>query len=86
MITKQIIAAKLLAYLQHRLSIDALVDWAEQKLMEGAYEDDQQHTIRDVLAQLGLADIKAFGLEYQDCENMMQKLGYTLEVKALSVA
>jgi hypothetical protein len=44
------------------------------------------HTIRNILAQLGLADVKAFGLEYQDCENMMQKLGYTLEVKALAVA
>ena len=86
MITKEIIAAKLLAYLQHRLSIRELVDWAEQSLAESNYEDDQLHTIRNILAQLGLADVKAFGLEYQDCESMMQKLGYTLEVKALAVA
>ena len=86
MITKGIIAEKLLAYLQHRLSINELVDWAEQNLMEGAYEDDQFHTVRNILAQLGLADVKAFRLEYQDCEAIMQKLGYTLEVKALSVA
>jgi len=86
MITKDIIAARLLAYLQHRLSINELVDWAELSLAEGNYEDDPLHTIRDILAQLGLADVKAFGLEYQDCESMMQKLGYTLEVKALSVA
>ncbi|WP_170970946.1 hypothetical protein [Ilyomonas limi] len=54
--------------------------------MEGAYEDDQFHTVRNILARLGLADVKTFGLEYQDCEAIMQQLGYTLEVKALSVA
>jgi len=86
MITKDIIAAKLLAYLQHHLSIKELVDWAEQSLVQGNYEDDQLHTIRNILAQLGLADVKVFGLEYQDCENIMQKLGYTLNVNALSVA
>jgi len=53
---------------------------------EGNYEDDAHNTIKNILAQLGLADVKAFGSEYQDCEEIMQKLGYTLEVKALSVA
>ena len=86
MITKKEIADNLLAYLQHRLSSSELVDWAEKTLMEGSYEDDESHTIRNILAQLGLADVKAFGLEYQDCEAVMQKLGYTLEVKALAVA
>ncbi len=86
MITKKEIAANLLAYLQHRLSSTELVDWAEKNLMEGSYEDDESNSIRNILAQLGLADVKAFGLEYQDCEVIMQKLGYTLEVKALSVA
>jgi hypothetical protein len=86
MITKKYIAEMLLAYLQHRLSSAELVDWAEKSLMEGFYEDDQFFTIRNILAQLGLADVKAFGLEFQDCEAIMQKLGYTLEVKALSVA
>jgi len=40
-----------------------LVDWAEQSLMSGSYEDDTSHTIRNALSQLGLADVKAFGLE-----------------------
>lgn len=85
MITKKIIAERLLAYMQHNLSLQELVDWAEKVLMEGSYEDDEFYTIRNILAQLGLADVMAFGLEYQDCEAIMQKLGYTLEVKALSV-
>lgn len=86
MITKKSIVDQLLAYLQHHLSSAELAAWTENILMESNYEDDAHHTIRNILAQLGLADVKAFGLEYQDCEAIMQTLGYTLEVKALSVA
>ncbi len=86
MITKKIIADKLLHYLQHHLSLAELVHWAEEGLMNGAYEDDENHTIRNTLSQLGLADVKAFGLEWKDCETIMQNLGFKLEVKALEVA
>ncbi len=44
MITKEIIADKLLAYLQHHWSLSDLVNWAEQSLMNGSYEDDKAHT------------------------------------------
>lgn len=86
MITKQKIADQLLAYLQHHLSLFELVKWAEQSLMNGSYEDDQAHTIRNTLAQLGLVDVKAFGLEWKDCEAIMKNLGFKLEVKALADA
>ncbi len=86
MITKKIIAAKVLDYLQHRLSLSDLVNWAEQSLMNGSYEDDETHTIRNTLLQLGLADVKAFGLEWKDCEAIMENLGFKLEIKALAVA
>lgn len=86
MITKQIIADKLLAHLQHHWSLAELVNWAEQSLINGSYNDDASHTIRNTLAQLGLADVKAFGLEWKDCEAIMQSLGFKLEVTALAVA
>ena len=63
MITKKIITDQLLSYLQHRLSLDELTNWAENALMDSNYEDDAEHTLRNALAQLGLADVKAFGLE-----------------------
>ena len=85
MITKKIIADKLLAYLQHRMSLTDLVDWSEQNLMKSCYEDDSSHTIRNTLAHLGVADVKTFGLEWKDCEAIMEKLGFKLEVKALQV-
>ncbi len=86
MVTKQLLASKLLAYLQHNMSLSDLVDWAEQSLMNGSYQDDEKHTIRNTLSQLGLADVKAFGLEWKDCEASMESLGFKLEVKALEVA
>lgn len=86
MITKKIIGDQLLAYLQHRLSLEELTDWAENALMDGNYEDDDKHTQRNALAHLGLADVKAFGLEWKDCESIMKSLGYMLEVRALEVA
>ena len=86
MIAKKDISDQLLAYLQHRLSLNELTKWAENTLMRGEYEDDAEHSLRNALAQLGLADVKAFGLEWKDCESIMQSLGYKLEVRALEVA
>jgi len=39
------------------------------------------HTIRNSLSLLGLADVKSFGLEWKDCEAIMESLGFKLEVK-----
>ncbi len=86
MITKKIIAEKLLAFLQHRTSLAGVVAWAEQAVLDADYKDDDTYTIRNILAQLGMADVKTFGLEWRDCESIMERLGYKLEVKALEVA
>ena len=86
MITKKTIAEKLLAYLQHRISLAEIVLFAEQALLDADYTDDSSHTIRNIFAQLGAADVKAFGLEWRDCESIMERLGFKLEVKALEVA
>lgn len=86
MVTKKILSDKLLSYLQHHISLKELVAWSEQVLFDQNFEDEEDHTIRDILALLGMADVKAFGLEWKDCESMMKKLGFKLEVNALKVA
>jgi hypothetical protein len=85
-ITKQQLAVNLLNYLQHKTSLNDLVDWAENALMEGDIQDDEPEIVRDILARLGLADVKAFGLFWEDCNEIMQKLGYVLKVDAGLVA
>lgn len=86
MTTRKEIADKLLAYLKHEITLEKLTDWAEQELKNAHYDDDKIHTIRNILAQLGLADVKSFGLEWKDCEIIMEKLGLKLEVNALEIA
>ena len=85
-ITKQQLAVNLLNYLQHKMSLDDLVAWAEDALMEGNIQDENPEVVRDILAKLGLADVKAFGLFWEDCNEIMKKLGYVLKIDAGLVA
>lgn len=83
-ITKKVAAEKLTAYLHHNMSLTSLVNWAESAMMEAEFDDRQMACIRDVVARLGLADVRAYGLTWEDCEELLKKLGYSarIEVKA----
>ena len=85
-ITKQQLAVNLLNYLQHKTTLEDLVSWAENTLMEGDIQDEEPEVVRDILAKLGLSDVKAFGLFWEDCKEMMNKLGYVLKIDAGLVA
>jgi cobyrinic acid a,c-diamide synthase len=85
-ITKQQLAVNLLNYLQDKISLEELVEWAENAFMEGVILDEDTDVVRDVLAKLGLADVKEFGLYWEDCVDIMKKLGYTLKIDAGLVA
>jgi hypothetical protein len=78
LITRQIVADKLAAYLQHRQSLEQLVDWAEQEMMDGEFESVEA---RDAVARLGLSDVRAFGLTWEDCERILRELGYSAQVQ-----
>jgi hypothetical protein len=71
---------KLASYLRHEISSDELVAWAEQAMMEGEFAARGHGDVRDVVARLGLADVRAFGLTWEDCEDMLHKLGYSARV------
>ena len=83
-ITRQLVADKLAAYLQHDLSLADLVDWAESAMMEGEFERQHLSAIRDVVARLGLADVRAFGLTWEDCEELLKRLGYAAHVQIMA--
>jgi hypothetical protein len=61
-ITKRTVAEKIAAYLQHVISLDQLVDWAEDSMMEGEFDEHDMDVLRPVVARLGVADVRAFGL------------------------
>ena len=80
MITKKIVHDQLIAYLNHRISLTQLVDWAEDAMSEGDLDPRDATTLRDMIARIGLADVKAFGLSWEDCYEFLSKLGYKVEV------
>jgi hypothetical protein len=36
--------------------------------------------IADVVSRLGVADVRAFGLAWEDCEQLLRQLGYAARV------
>jgi hypothetical protein len=49
-------------------------------MMDGEFDENEAATIADVVARLGVADVRAFGLAWEDCEQLLRKLGYTARV------
>lgn len=84
LITRKTVAEKLAAYLQHELSLDNLVAWAESAMMDGEFDPVYFSTIRDVVARIGVADVRAFGLTWEDCEQLLTQLGYSAQVNIVA--
>lgn len=82
MITRQETAIKIMAYLQHQIGLSQLVNWAENVIAEEELEKGQELVLMEVLSLLGLADVKSFGLNWEDCESIMIKLGYKIKIEA----
>jgi cobyrinic acid a,c-diamide synthase len=79
-ITKQAVAERIAAYLHHRITLVQLVDWAENALMEGEFEERDAETIAAVVSRLGVADVRAFGLAWDDCEELLRQLGFSARI------
>ena len=41
-------------------------------------------TISAVVSRLGVADVRAFGLTWADCEELLAKLGYSARVEIVA--
>ncbi len=83
MITREILASQLSDYLKRRLSLAELVDWAEGAIMDEDFDERDFETIRDVTSRLGLADVREFGLTWEDCEQYLARLGYKAKVDVI---
>ena len=79
-ITKQIVADKLAASLRHDISLAELVSWAEEAMMNGEFAENNMEAVTGVIARLGLADVREFGLAWEDCEQLLRQLGYAARV------
>jgi len=83
-ITKQIVAQQIAAYLHHDMTLGQLVDWSERILLDGEVAEGDAETLSLVLARLGVADVRAFGLAWEDCEELLGKLGFAPRVEVVA--
>jgi hypothetical protein len=83
-ITKRVVAEKIGAYLRHEITLEKLVDWSENALMNGELEESEIETLRTVVARLGVADVRAFGLTWEDCEQALRELGFGTRVEIVT--
>ncbi len=81
-ITKDKVAKKMLGYMKRKISLTELVDWAERAVMDGKFKSGEEKILRDVTGRLGVADVKTFGLSWEDCDSLMKKLGYKIRIQA----
>jgi cobyrinic acid a,c-diamide synthase len=83
-ITKQTVADQLAAYLHHEITLAQLVDWAESALLDGEFAERDAGTIAAVVGRLGVADVRAFGLAWEDCEDLLRSLGFAPRVEVVA--
>ncbi len=83
-VTKGDIAKKISSYLNRSITLEQMVDWAENMICEADYEEKNFELIKEVLSRLGLADVKEFGLSWDDCYSYLSRLGYQVKISIYS--
>ncbi len=83
LIDKQGIAEKMAGYLRRDITLAQLVDWAERAIMDANFQEAEMDALRSVLSRLGLADVRAFGLTWEDCQDLLKQLGYCARVEVM---
>jgi hypothetical protein len=84
-LTREAVAHKLAAYLHHEIPLGELVAWANAAMMEDDFEEAYYDAIRDAVTRLGLANVQAFGLTWEDCASILKQLGYDARVEIVAV-
>jgi hypothetical protein len=57
------------------------VDWAEHAVMDGEFAPAEAPLLLRAVARLGVADVRAFGLTWEDCQQLLRALGYAARVE-----
>jgi hypothetical protein len=83
MIMRETVRDKLMAYLNRHLTLAELVDWAEKALLDDEIDEREAAILRDIVGRIGVADVREFGLTWEDCYDFLARLGYIVEVRAV---
>ncbi|HEX5317273.1 MAG TPA: hypothetical protein VFX22_11540 [Candidatus Kapabacteria bacterium] len=83
-ITNQVVASKLSAYLHYQIGLSQLVDWAENAIMDGEFGGKNSHALAATVGRIGVADVREFGLTWEDFTAILKELGYTARVDVIA--
>ncbi len=83
-ITKPTVAKQIAAYLHPEITRDQLVGWAENTLMDAEFDEPDAAVLAQVVSRLGVADARAFGLAWADCQARLNPLGFVPRVKLVA--
>lgn len=79
--TRQIVSDKLLAYLNRDITLDQLVDWAKNSVVDDALEPaEDKKMLTDILAFLALAISWQERVIWDICIVLLEKLGFRVEM------
>lgn len=53
--------------------------------MEGEFDEKDAAAISAVVSRLGVADVRAFGLTWADCEELLAQLGFSARIEIVTV-
>jgi hypothetical protein len=77
MITRETVAKMLGDDLHGDLALSELVDWSENSIAEEEFENAK---LLEIVGRLGLADVRALGLAWEDFREMLRALGLAARV------
>ena len=80
-VTRKILANKLIKYNNREIDLSKLIGWAEEMMRDADFENKDFELLRDILARIGLADVREFSLSLDDCYDYLHKLGYDVKVE-----
>lgn len=61
-VTKDILAGKIVEFLNRRITVEELANWAETAMVESDYQDEYFDEISEILAKIGVINVKGFEL------------------------
>lgn len=82
-LTKKTVADMLIKYINREIDLARLVGWAEEMIKEADFEKESFELIREILARVGFADVREFGLTWDDCYDYLHRLGYDVKVELI---
>ena len=53
-------------------------------MMEADFVEADAELLSDVLARIGVADVRAFGLTWEDCGELLHRLGFATRVEVVA--